>query len=78
MPDYDQEWENYRRRRNPRLFLFIGYVPITFAFGLITTWLFHTAALVGVFMILWMSVGLYVATTTCGALGVKWFCFDRN
>jgi hypothetical protein len=80
MPDYDQEWENYRRRRNLKLFLLIGYVPITFAFGLITTAPFHTDALIGVFAILWILLSLYVVTHNnmrCPRCG-KWFCFDRN
>jgi hypothetical protein len=80
MPDYGQEWENYRRRRNLKLFLGIGYVPITFAFGLITTALFHTSALFPVFAVLWMLLSLYVAThknMRCPRCG-KWFCFDRT
>jgi hypothetical protein len=78
MPDYDQEWENYRRHRNLKLFLLVGFVPITFAFGLITTVLFHTSALVLVFAVLWMLLSLYVATHNnirCPRCG-KWFCFE--
>ena len=63
-----------------QLFLLIGYVPITFAFGLITTTLFHTSALVLVFAILWMLLSLYVGTQNnmqCSRCG-KWFCFDRK
>jgi hypothetical protein len=43
-----------KRHRNQLLFAFIGYVPITFAFGVLAEKLFHTDKPVFVFAISWM------------------------
>lgn len=75
-----QKWEVYKRRRNLILFLLIGYVPITFAFGLLVFRIFHVSWPVLPFTISWMSLGLYAAAhkrITCPRCG-KWFCFDRD
>ena len=80
MPDRDPEWERYRRRRSLGLFLLLGYVPITFAFGLLVFQIFHVEWPVGLFALSWMSLNLYVGTHNnirCPRCG-KWFCFDRD
>lgn len=62
MPDYEKQWLDYKRRRNLGLFLLIGYLPITFAFGIITVRLFHTEIPMIVFAISWMLLSGYVGT----------------
>ena len=54
MDEYDANWQELKRRRNQWLFAFIGYIPITFLFGLLTYSLFHSEKPVFVFAIAWM------------------------
>ncbi|HKV80371.1 MAG TPA: hypothetical protein VJP02_19640 [Candidatus Sulfotelmatobacter sp.] len=42
MTDYNESWREYRRRRNLRLFAFVGYMPIVGLFGFLTIRVFHT------------------------------------
>ena len=57
MDEYEAHWREFKRRRNQALFAFVGYVPITFAFGVLTEKLFHTEKPVFVFAISWMMLG---------------------
>lgn len=79
MPDYEKQWQDYKRRRKLGAFLLIGYVPVTFAFGMITVRLFHIELPVIVFAISWMLLAGYVAThvVRCPKCG-KSFCFDGD
>jgi hypothetical protein len=52
--DYGVQWRELKKRRNLALFAFIGYVPITFAFGLLTHHFFQSEKPVFVFAIAWM------------------------
>ena len=42
MPDHEQDWVEYEKRRNQALFVFSGYVPVCFAFDLLTVKFFRT------------------------------------
>jgi hypothetical protein len=42
MDEYEVHWRDLKRRRNQLLLGFIGYIPITFAFGVLAEKLFHT------------------------------------
>jgi hypothetical protein len=76
MDEYEVHWRELKRRRNLALFAFAGYVPITFAFGVLVENLFHSDKPVFVFALSWM---LFVAITgirhsmfPCPRCG-KWF-----
>jgi hypothetical protein len=76
MDEYAIQWRELKKRRNLAFFAFIGYVPITFAFGLIAHSLFKSEIPVFVFAIAWM---LFIAiaghrsnTSRCPRCG-EWF-----
>jgi hypothetical protein len=84
MADYCQQWEDYKRRRNQLLFVFIGYVPITFTFGVLTEKLFHTDkpffVFAGLWLILFVIAVAHYQGFPCPRCG-KWFFaswFYRN
>jgi hypothetical protein len=54
MDDYDIQWGELKKRKNLVLFAFFGYVPITFAFALLTHPLLLSDKPVFVFGIAWM------------------------
>jgi len=54
MDDYDIQWGELKKRKKLALFAFFGYVPITFAFGLLMHPLLQTDKPVFVFAIAWM------------------------
>ncbi len=74
MSEYD--WRDLKRRRNQLLFAFIGYVPITLAFGVLAGKLFHSDKPVFVFAISWMLLfaiaGVRYNVFPCPRCG-KWF-----
>ena len=81
MADCEGAWRNYRRRRNQFVFVFVGYVPICFAFAYLTTKLFHTTVPGLTFGICWMVLfavtGLRLQVLPCPRCGeaffAKWF-----
>jgi len=54
MDEYDVHWRELKKRKNLVLFAFFEYVPITFAFVLLTHKLFQSDVPVFVFAIGWM------------------------
>ena len=36
------QWQEYHKRRNPALFVFLGYVPVVLVIAMVTMRLFHT------------------------------------
>jgi hypothetical protein len=76
MDEYEDRWRELKRRRNQLLFAFIGYVPITLAFGVLTERLFHSDKPGFVFAILWMLyfgvAGFRYNVFPCPRCG-KWF-----
>ncbi len=42
MDDFHLRWKDYKRRRNQLLFVFVGYVPIMLAFGILSEKLLQT------------------------------------
>jgi|HubBroStandDraft_6_1064221.scaffolds.fasta_scaffold39081_3 hypothetical protein len=73
MADYEQQWEDYRRRRNGLLLGIFGYIPITFALGLLVTKLFQVQWLIPVFAACWMllfaSAGWRLQSFPCPRCG---------
>jgi hypothetical protein len=76
MDEYEVHWRELKRRRNLALFAFAGYVPITFAFGVLAENYFHTDKPVFVFAISWMLLvaitGVRHSMFPCPRCG-KWF-----
>jgi len=76
MDEYDVQWRELKSRRNLALFAFIGYVPITFAFALLTHNLFRSDKPVFPFAIAWMAfvavAGARYNTFRCPRCG-NWF-----
>ena len=54
MDDFHLRWKDYKRRRNQLLFVFVGYVPIMLAFGILSEKLLQTDKPVYVFGIFWL------------------------
>jgi len=73
MPDHEHEWKEYKKRRNQSLFVFFGYVPICFAFGLLTVPLFHTDKPVRIFAffwgLMWVVTGYRFVVVPCPCCG---------
>lgn len=80
MADYHQQWEDYKRRRNRLLLGFFGYIPITFAFGLVVKRLLDVDWPVLVFAIAWMvlaaNAGLRFQTFPCPRCGQAFFSYN--
>jgi hypothetical protein len=76
MDDYDLHWRDLKSRRNQLLFAFVGYVPITLAFALLTHKVFHSDNPSIVFAIAWMLffalAGVRYNTFRCPRCG-EWF-----
>ena len=76
MDGYDDQWRELKSRRKLALFAFIGYVPITLAFALLTHNLFRNDKPVFAFAIAWMVFAVVAAarcnTFPCPRCG-KWF-----
>ena len=66
---YREPWKEYRRRRNLFLAVFLGYVPIGVAFGLMTQRVYGSSVPSVVVAIVW--IGLLLATLVRCAL---WPC----
>jgi hypothetical protein len=77
MDEYEVHGRESKRRRNQAWFAFIGYVPITFAFALLTPKLFHAEKPVLVFVILWMMffaiAGVRYSIFPCPRCGKSFF-----
>lgn len=76
MSDYQQEWQQYKRRRNQFWLVFVGYVPVCGAITLFSFELFHTFTPGFVVAFLWMALfmftGIRVQMWRCPRCG-KWF-----
>jgi hypothetical protein len=53
MTEQEQKWAEYKKRKNQALFVILGYIPICFAFDLLTVRLFHTDKPVRIFALFW-------------------------
>lgn len=54
MNDSAGPWQEYRKRRNLALFAFLGYMPVVFAFAVVTIRLFHTTTPAFIAAFSWM------------------------
>jgi hypothetical protein len=76
MDSYDDRWQELKRRRNLALFAFIGYVPITVGFVLLTHNFLQSDKAAFAFAIAWilfaMVASLRHSMFPCPRCG-KWF-----
>ncbi len=81
MSEYAEQWQDYRRRRNLRLFAFIGYVPAIGVFGIVTELLFNTDRLVLPSALCWMAfcafANMMFYAFRCPRCGNKFFVQRR-
>jgi len=80
MAGYEQQWEDYRRRKNRLLLGLFGYIPITFAFGLLATELFRVQWPIPVFAVSWMllfaTAGIRLQSYPCPRCGQLFFGYN--
>ena len=55
MNDFEQQWNEYRKRRNLVAFAFIGYVPIVGTLGFVSSKVLHTETAFFVLAFSWMA-----------------------
>src|ERR1017187_589313 len=74
--DYQEHWHRYRRIRNMYFLLWLGYVPVTFVFGMVVSKVFGTYTPGFVFAGVWIAtlviVGSRLSAWRCPRCG-KWF-----
>ena len=55
MNGFEQQWNEYRKRRNLVLFAFLGFMPFVGAVGSLSGKMFHTDAIFTVFALSWLG-----------------------
>jgi len=74
---YEQQWQDYKRRRNLLAFAFIAYVPVVGTFGYLTTRFLHTEVPFYVFASCWMVFfafsGIRFQLFRCPRCGKRFF-----
>ena len=58
--EYREQWKEYRRRRNLMAAVFLGYVPIGLAFGVMTRRVYNSSVPSLIVALVWL--GLFLAT----------------
>jgi hypothetical protein len=73
MPDHEEDWVKYKKRKNQALFALFGYIPVCFAVNLLTVRLFHTdkpARFLAYFrMVMFIVVGHRLIVLPCPRCG---------
>jgi hypothetical protein len=76
MSGFEQQWNEYRKRRNQFLFAFLGYVPINGALDFLSITVFHTDKPAFVLGFAWMAfvavTGIRLNCWPCPRCG-EWF-----
>jgi hypothetical protein len=60
MPDYQEQWRQYRRRRLQFFLAFAGYIPFCFAVAMVSIGMFQTFIPAFVAAVLWMGLFAWV------------------
>src|ERR1700745_1068184 len=84
MIGFEQQWNEYKRRRNLFLLAFVGYLPVVSTLGSLSVRVFHTQSLFPIVAFSWMGfiavAGLRFNFWPCPRCG-KWFaatCWYKN
>jgi hypothetical protein len=71
--NHEEEWGEYKKRRNQAFFVILGYIPSCFAFDLLTVKFFHTDIPARIFALFWgltwVVVGLRFSVLPCPGCG---------
>lgn len=84
MSNYEEQWQEYRKRRNLLLFSFLAYVPVIGSIGFLMVKFLHTEVPVYILAFSWMAFyaisGFRFQLFRCPRCGKRFFLkwWNRN